>query len=145
MCKVFPLFLLTLFQVFAQTTDQKSFFSYHILTSIPKNYNYFVTKKSANNIPFRKISLNWKEHFKTREKHVLLRFFQISLLQGYMVELCYIKGVKKNPFADVLQNMCRWKFCKIHRKTSMLEWLFNKVAELKRLYHKCFLWFLRNF
>ena len=55
-----------------------------------------------------------------------------------MVEPCYIKGVQKQPFADVLQNRCPWKFCKIHRKTPALESLFNKVAVLKRLHHKCF-------
>ena len=56
-----------------------------------------------------------------------------------MVELCYIKGVQKQPFADVLHNKCPWKFCKIHRETSVLESLNNKVADLKRLHHKCFL------
>ena len=30
-------------------------------------YNCFVTKKSLNNIPFRKLSLIWKEHSKTRK------------------------------------------------------------------------------
>ena len=72
-------------------------------------------------------------------KHVLLiRFFQISILQGYG-RTCYIKGVQKQPFADVLHNKCPWKFCKIHRETSVLESLNNKVADLKRLHHKCFL------
>ena len=45
-----------------------------------------------------------------------------------MVESYYIKGFQKQPFADVLQNRCSGKFCKIHRKTHMLESLFNKVA-----------------
>ena len=38
---------------------KKGFFSYHILTNILSiNYNCFVTKKSPNNIPFTKLSLN---------------------------------------------------------------------------------------
>ena len=34
-------------------------------------------------------------------------------------------------FADVLQNRCFSEFHNIHRKTLMLESLFNKVAGLK--------------
>ena len=34
-------------------------------------------------------------------------------------------------FADVLQNRCSSEFCNIHRKTPMLESLFNKVAGLR--------------
>ena len=55
-----------------------------------------------------------------------------------MVEPCYIKGVQKQPFADVLRNRCPSKFCKIHRTTPVLESLFNKVAGLTRPHHKCF-------
>ena len=50
----------------------------------------------------------------------------------------YIKDVQKQPFADVLQNKCSWKFCRIHEKTLVLESFFNKVAGLKRPQHKCF-------
>ena len=48
-----------------------------------------MTKKSPNNIPFKKLSLNSKEHSKTIKEHVLIkrvlliRFFQISTVQGY--------------------------------------------------------------
>ena len=34
---------------------------------------------------------------------------------------CYIKGVQKQPFADILQNRCSSKFCKNRRKTPLLE------------------------
>ena len=44
-----------------------------------------------------------------------------------IVELYYIKGVQKQRFADVLQNMGSLKFGKTHRKTPMLESFFNKV------------------
>ena len=53
-----------------------------------------------------------------------------------MTEPCYIKGVQKHPFADVLQTRCSSKFCKIHRKAHVLVSLFNKVAGLKRLHRK---------
>ena len=62
-------FLSTFFLVLGQTTNQNSFFSYHILTNILSvNYNCFVIKKSLNNIPFRKLSLNWKERSKKNKK-----------------------------------------------------------------------------
>ena len=51
---------------------------------------------------------------------------------------CYIKGVQKQPFADILQNRRPGKFFKIHRKTLVLESIFNKVAGLKGLHHKGF-------
>ena len=47
-----------------------------------------------------------------------------------MVEPYYIKGVQKQLFADVLHDRCSWKFCKIHKKTPMLESLFNKGAHM---------------
>ena len=42
-----------------------------------------------------------------------------------MVEPYYMKGVRKQLFADVLKYRC-----KIYRKTTMLESLFNKVAHV---------------
>ena len=38
--------------------------------------------------------------------------------------------LQKQLFADVLQNRCSWKFRKFHRKTPVLESLFNEVAGL---------------
>ena len=51
----------------------------------------------------------------------------------------------KHLFLDIIHNRCSWKFRNIHRKTPVLEPLFNKVADLKacncinkRLQHRCF-------
>ena len=51
----------------------------------------------------------------------------------------------KQSFTDVLKNRCSLKFRKIHRKTPVLESLFNEVAGLKaynfinkRLQLRCF-------
>ena len=80
-----------------------------------------------------------KHHLKTRKMKCLLnKVLTISLYYKDMVELYYVKGVQKQPFADVLQNRCSWKFCWTHGKTPTLELLFNNVARLKRLHHKCF-------
>ena len=40
--------------------------------------------------------------------------------------------VQKQLFTDVLQNRCSQKFRNIHRKTPVLESLFDKVAGLSR-------------
>ena len=55
-----------------------------------------------------------------------------------MVKPYYIKGVQRQLFAGALQKWCSWNFSKIHRKTTVLESLFSKVAGLKRLHRKCF-------
>ena len=61
-----------------------------------------------------------------------------------------ILSIKKEQlFANVLQNMCSLKFCSIHRKTPVLESLFNKVASFqeegkKRLNADVFLTMLQN-
>ena len=54
--------------------------------------------------------------------------------------------VQKQPFTGVLQNKCSLKFRNIRRKTSVLDFLFNKVAGLqtcnvikKKVQHSCFL------
>ena len=65
---------------------------------------------------------------------------------------CSEKFLPKQPFTDVLQNRCSWKFHKILWWTLTLESLFNKVAGLQqvtdlqaydfiktRLHPKCFL------
>ena len=41
------------------------------------------------------------------------------------------KWFQKQLSAGVLQNWCPSKFCKIHRKSSVLESLFNKTVDLK--------------
>ena len=55
------------------------------------------------------------------------------------------KKLQRQSFADILQNRSSKKFRKFHRKTAVLESLFNKVAGLKtcnfikkRLQHRCF-------
>ena len=59
---------------------------------------------------------------------------------------------QKQSFTDVLQNMCFWKFRKIHSKTNMLKSLCKKVADIQdsnfiriRLQTGVSLWLLLNF
>ena len=47
----------------------------------------------------------------------------------------FITTQKKHLFADLLQSSCSWKLCIIHRKTSALESLFNKVTGIKRVFY----------
>ena len=63
-------------------------------------YNYFVRKKSLNNIPYKKFSLNDKQHC------LLNKVLTMSLYCKDIVEPYYMKDVQKRPFTDVLQNRC---------------------------------------
>ena len=59
----------------------------------------------------------------------------------FFQEIFFYYYFQKQPYADILQNRCCKKFCNIYRKTSVLEFLFNKVAGLstssqKRLQHR---------
>ena len=52
---------------------------------------------------------------------------------------CQILVLQKQTFRDVLQNRCSWKFCYIHRKTTVLaEGLKTCNFFKKRLQHRCF-------
>ena len=74
----------------------------------------------------------------------------------WLFQEIYLYHFQKQPYADVLQNRCYWKFRNIHRKTSVLASLFNKVAGLRptTLFQPCtkrdfntgvFLWKLWTF
>ena len=58
---------------------------------------------------------------------------------------CSLFIIQKQPFADILQNRCFYKFRKFHRKRPVLQSHFNQVARLKASYfikkrhlHRCF-------
>ena len=93
-------------------------------------YNYFATKRTLNNTPYRKFSLNCKQHSKTKREHVSIKCLCNKFLTYLYTARIWLKGVQKQPFKDVLQNRCSWKNCKIHRKTPMLESIFNKFAHM---------------
>ena len=59
--------------------------------------------------------------------------------------VCYYDWNIKQPPGELCKKICSYKFRNIHRRTHLLESLFNKVAGLqacnfikKRLQHKCF-------
>ena len=59
-----------------------------------------MTKKSLNNILYRKLSLNCKQHFKIRKEHVLMKCLFHKVLQYLLyckdiVKSYYIKGVHR--------------------------------------------------
>ena len=43
----------------------------------------------------------------------------------------FLTRIQKQPFANVLQIRCSQKFRNIHRKAPVLEFSFNKVADLR--------------
>ena len=110
-------------------------------------YNYFVTKNSQQ-YSIQKVISKLKTTFQSKKRTVeknkfyinkkscLMKGSTISLYCNDMDEPCYIKGVQLQSSADDLQNSFSSKFWKIHRKTLVLESLFNKVVGPKRLHHK---------
>ena len=59
--------------------------------------------------------------------------------------VAWISEITKQLFADVLQSKCSLEVRNVHRKTAVLESLFNKVGTLearnfikKKLQHRCF-------
>ena len=99
--------------------------------------------------PFAKIvnGKTWLPIFaKKLHRRYLIRFLNTPLHNVLTIHTDLTS--KKQPFADVLQNRCSWKFHNIHRKTLVFESLFNKVAGLllKRDFNTgVFLWILLNF
>ena len=67
-------------------------------------------------------------------------------LSGTKCLLCtFTDDLLKQSFADVLQNRRSLKFCKFHRKTSVLEHLLNRKTLLKKknkLFTECFQWLI---
>ena len=54
--------------------------------------------------------------------YILPHFIQFS----EQVLLCIAARDDIQPFEDVLQNICSQKFCNIHRKTPLLEQIYEK-------------------
>ena len=53
-----------------------------------------------------------------------------TILSRLLLDLRKLALLQTESFADVLQNSCSYKFHKFHRKTPVLESLFNKIARL---------------
>ena len=61
-------------------------------------------------------------------KQYALEYVLLSLLQEKKNILFRLQEIKLSAFADVFQKRSFQKFRNIHRKTPVLEYLFNKVA-----------------
>ena len=74
------------------------------------------------------------------------------LKNSYSCLITFLEKIQKQPPEEFFKKMCPSKFCKLHKKTPVLETFFNKVAAihpasfLKRVSStSAFLWSLRNF
>ena len=91
-----PSYQITFFLSFGQAII---FSSFHILMSILIHI-FFVTKKSLNNGPYRKLSMNCKQYFKIRKKLVLIKclFNKVPPYLLYCMDMgkpYYIRGVRR--------------------------------------------------
>ena len=67
----------------------------------------------------------------------------LAILKITIISSWLLSFIQKQPFADVLQNRCSWKFCNIKRKTLVLGSLIHKVVDLKDITKHlggCFCW-----
>ena len=74
----------------------------------------------------QKVAVNPSQYY----VHVLDVNVNVNVSSGNKFLSNESKGNQKQSLADVLQNTCSLKFPKFHRKTSVSESLFNKVAGL---------------
>ena len=51
--------------------------------------------------------------------------------KAYNMYVDYETTLQKQPFADVFQYRCSYEFRNIHKKKTVLESFFNKIAALK--------------
>ena len=67
-----------------------------------------------------------------RNNNWVYKTVAIGLLDISFYNFHSIKSIfgHREPFADVIQNRCSQKFRKFHRKTPVLNFLFNKVVTL---------------
>ena len=60
-----------------------------------------------------------------------MSFVFMTIVLNMLFQKEQLKQSEKQPFADVLQNRCSYKFCNVYRKTLVLESLYNKNAGLQ--------------
>ena len=78
-------------------------------------YNYFVTKRSLNNAPYKKFPLKRKQNFKTRKYHVnvfLIRFLPYLYTARIWLNLVTSKAFRSSRFQmfykiGVLENFAK--------------------------------------
>ena len=71
-------------------------------------------------------------------------FFPMLLKTNILVISFLTSSLQNQPYADVIQNICSLKFCKIYRRTHVSESIFQKV-NLKRDSDAGFVqWILRS-
>ena len=81
--------------------------SHHILMNILNMnfYNYFVTKRSLNNTPYRKFSLKCKQNSKTRKNMFKLNVFLIRFLQYLYIARIWLNLITSKAFRGNLLQM----------------------------------------
>ena len=69
-----------------------------------------------------------------KHNYILLHFIQFS--KQILLFIAVGDDIQKQPFVDVLQNKCSYKFCNIHRKTPVLEQLYEKETPKQVFYYE---------
>ena len=116
------------------------------------NHKLICDKKFFNKIPYRKLTLNFKQPSKLRKEHVLIKYL-FNKVQSYllhcedMVKPSNIKGSqsqkknKKKTTTSIHRCLTKLLFLKVLQNSKESTWVgvtFIKVASIKRVHHKCF-------
>ena len=103
---------------------------------LSKNYRVVVSSK---------IFWNFVKSFLMNAALRKMEMSLMKMVKPYFRRMLF-SDLQKQSFTDVLQNRFSGKFRRFHRKTPVLEYLFNKVTGLKagnfikkRPQHRCFL------
>ena len=118
--------------LFLASGEAKRFFRHHILiNTLSMNYYMFLNlMKSLNKIPYRKLSLNFKEHSKIRKKHVLTKyFFPIRFCHIFYFARIWLNLTTSKAFrssrskmfyeTDVLEKFAKFTENPLHNKNSL--------------------------
>ena len=76
-------------------------------------YILFCDKKSVNNIPYRKLSLNCKQHFKTKKEHISIKCLFNKVLSYLLYCKDMVKLVTSKVFTELKKKICSQIFYKI--------------------------------
>ena len=65
-------------------------------------YNHFVTKNRLNNSPYKKLSMNCKQHSKLRKEHALIKY----VFEGSTISLILIKLLLHQKRSEAVVRRC---------------------------------------
>ena len=70
-------------------------------------YSHFETKNSLNNIPYKKLSMNCKQHSKIRKEHALIKYV---FWEGSTISFILVKPLLHQKRSEAVVRRCFTKY-----------------------------------